>query len=96
MALGNEANGVFVIDILRWLGGEESFAGSIANTEDVRIEHTKQKDLIWFYSTILGVPSLIVGIGLVVVRRSRKSLRSSKPGQGERSANEDKDARRAA
>jgi len=53
-ALGNEANGVFVIDILRWLGGEESFAGSIANTEDVRIEHTKQKDVVWFYSTILG------------------------------------------
>lgn len=93
-ALGNEANGVFLIDILRWLAGEESFAGSIANTEDVRIEHTKQEDVVWFYSTILGVPSLVLGLGLVYVRRSRK--RSSKPKQPAPAAEENKDARRAA
>ena len=93
-ALGNEANGVFLIDILRWLAGEESFAGSIANTEDVRIEHTKQKDVVWFYSTILGVPSLVLAIGLVYVRRLRK--RSSKPARPAPAADENKDARRAA
>ena len=95
-ALGNEANGVFVIDILRWLGGEESFAGSIANTEDVRIEHTKQKDVVWFYSTILGVPSLILGIGLIVVRRSRKPRHAKAPAQKPSSEKEDKGERRAA
>src|SRR5262249_47010850 len=43
--LGHEANVVLLLDALRWLGGEESFSGAITTTEDVRIEHTKQKDL---------------------------------------------------
>jgi len=50
---GNEANVLLFIDAVRWLGGEESFMGAITSTEDVKIEHTKQKDLVLFYSTIL-------------------------------------------
>jgi hypothetical protein len=68
---GNEANVVLFIDAVRWLGGEESFMGAIASTEDVKIEHTKQKDLVWFYGTIFAVPSLVLGLGLLYSRRSR-------------------------
>lgn len=68
---GNEANVVLFIDAIRWLGGEESFMGAIASTEDVKIEHTKQKDLIWFYTTIFAVPALVLGLGLLYSRRSR-------------------------
>ena len=49
------------IDAIRWLGGEESFTGAISTTEDVKIEHTKQKDLVLFYGTIFVVPSLVLG-----------------------------------
>jgi hypothetical protein len=71
VVLGNEANAILLIDAVRWLGGEESFTGAIATAEDVKIEHTKQKDLVLFYSTIFGVPSLVLGLGLLVSRRGR-------------------------
>lgn len=78
-ALANEPNIVLFVDAVRWLGGEESFAGSVGNTEDVRIEHTKQKDLVWFYATIVGVPGLVLAAGLAFVRRSRRSPPKRQP-----------------
>ena len=71
VVLGNEANAILLIDAARWLGGEESFTGAISSAEDVKIEHTKQKDLVLFYSTIFGVPSLVLGLGLLLSRRGR-------------------------
>ncbi|MFO0762489.1 MAG: Gldg family protein [Byssovorax sp.] len=70
-AFANEPNVLFALDVVRWLGGEESFSGSITTTEDVRIEHTKQKDQIWFYATIVGAPGLLLGVGLVATRRRK-------------------------
>ncbi|MBM4363712.1 MAG: hypothetical protein FJ104_13610, partial [Deltaproteobacteria bacterium] len=66
-------NQLLLIDALRWLGGEESFAGEVNSEEDVRIEHTQQKDLVWFYATIIGAPALILGVGLVLGRQGRRS-----------------------
>jgi hypothetical protein len=66
------ANQLLVIDALRWLGGEESFAGEVNTEEDVRIEHTQQKDLVWFYGTIFGAPALVLGLGLAYSRKSRR------------------------
>jgi hypothetical protein len=71
VVLGNEANALLLIDAVRWLGGEESFTGAISTAEDVKIEHTKQKDLVLFYSTIFGVPSIVLGVGLLLSRRGR-------------------------
>jgi hypothetical protein len=71
VVLGNEANAILLIDAARWLGGEESFTGAISSAEDVKIEHTKQKDLVLFYSTIFGFPSLVLGLGLLFGRRGR-------------------------
>ena len=59
-----------LVDAMRWLVGEESFSGQVNNEEDVRIEHTKQQDLAWFYSTIFGVPALVLGVGLFFRRRA--------------------------
>jgi hypothetical protein len=36
----------------------------------VRIEHTKQQDLAWFYSTIFGIPAMVLGVGLFARRRA--------------------------
>lgn len=63
-------NQVLFVDAMRWLVGEESFSGQVNNEEDVRIEHTKQQDLAWFYSTIFGVPALVLGVGLFFRRRA--------------------------
>jgi hypothetical protein len=64
-------NRFLLLDAVRWLGGEESLSGEVSSEEDVRIEHTKGKDVVWFYATILGVPLLVLGLGLVWSRRTR-------------------------
>jgi hypothetical protein len=69
--LGNEPNVLLFLDAIRWLGGEESFAGAVSSSEDVRIEHTKEKDRVLFYATIFVVPFLVLGLGLIYGRRSR-------------------------
>jgi hypothetical protein len=77
-ALQNEGNVLLVADALHWLTGEESLAGARSVAEDVRIEHTKQKDLLWFYGTIFGAPALVLGSGLLYTRRrGRRSSKSS-------------------
>jgi hypothetical protein len=65
-------NQVFFVDALRWLGGEESWSGEQTSEEDVRIEHTKKEDQLWFYSTIFGMPALVLGAGITMVRRARR------------------------
>lgn len=71
-------NAVLARDIVTWLGGEEEFAGVTVSEEDVPIRHTRAEDVVWFYSTILGVPALVLFAGLVAVylrrRRSRRKF----------------------
>jgi len=67
------ANRLLLVDALRWLVGEESYSGEITSEEDVRIQHTKEKDVFWFYSIILGAPVLVLALGLYLVRRSRSN-----------------------
>ena len=67
------ANQVFLLDAVRWLVGEESFAGEINSEEDVRLEHTKEKNVFWFYSTIFGAPAAVLGLGLLLARRNRSA-----------------------
>jgi hypothetical protein len=63
-------NQVLFVDAMRWLVGEESWSGQVNTEEDIRIEHTKQQDLAWFYATIFGAPGLILGAGLLLRRRA--------------------------
>jgi hypothetical protein len=63
-------NQVLFVDAMRWLVGEESYMGQTNSEEDVLIEHTKQQDLAWFYSTIFGVPAVVLAAGLFVRRRT--------------------------
>jgi hypothetical protein len=71
-------NPQFVVDVIRWLGGEEAFSGLVASTEDVRIEHTKQKDKAYFYLTIFGVPALVLAMGWTGLRRRRRAKEGRK------------------
>ena len=63
-------NQILFVDAMRWLVGEESYMGQTNSEEDVLIEHTKQQDLAWFYSTIFGVPAVVLAAGLFVRRRT--------------------------
>jgi hypothetical protein len=65
-------NQVLLVDAVRWLVGEESFAGADTSEEDVHIERTKQQDLSWFYATIFAAPCLVLAAGVFVSRRSRR------------------------
>ena len=67
-----QGNQLMLVDAVRWLGGEESWAGQQTTEEDVTIEHTKKEDQVWFYSTIFGAPALVLGAGLFVSRRARQ------------------------
>lgn len=71
------SNRMLAFDAIRWLVGEESLAGEIESEEDVQIEQTKQLDLAWFYTTIFGLPALVLGVGLTVSGRSRRAGRKS-------------------
>ena len=76
---GNDPNLVFALDTIRWLGGEESFAGAVASAEDVAIEHTKQKDQLWFYGVIFVAPGTVLGVGLFFARASTRTRRRGAP-----------------
>jgi hypothetical protein len=70
VAFSNVSGNTYLFaDAMRWLVGEESFTGQVNSEEDVRIEHTKQQDLAWFYSTIFGIPAAVLGVGLFARRR---------------------------
>jgi hypothetical protein len=69
-------NRLLLMDAIRWLGGEDSFAGEVNDEQDVRIEHSKQGDQVWFYSTIVGVPALVLGAGLAISRRARRTSKA--------------------
>ena len=61
-------------DAVKWLGGEEVFAGDVVTEDDKPIQHTKNQDVVWFTLTIIGVPLLVLTLGLVgTLTRRRRS-----------------------
>jgi hypothetical protein len=69
-------SGPLLDDSIKWLGGEEVFAGDIVTEEDTTIEHTKNEKAAWFILTVFGVPIIVLVLGLMgtsVARRRRKS-----------------------
>jgi hypothetical protein len=73
-------NQILFGEVLRWLGGEESFTGTQSSEEDVPIVHTKSQDQAWFYGSIVAVPALVLGAGLMLTRR-RSGGGPARPGK---------------
>jgi hypothetical protein len=61
----------FIEDATKWLAGESVIAGEIVSEDDVPIQHTRSQDQIWFYVTIVGVPLVVLGVGLLLTLRRR-------------------------
>jgi len=57
-------SGPLLADSIKWLGGEEVFAGEVVSEDDKPIQHTKNEDAVWFTITVIGVPLLVLGLGL--------------------------------
>ena len=68
-------SGPLLDDSVKWLGGEEVFAGEVVSEDDKAIKHTKSQDAVWFTLTIVGAPLLVLTLGLVGTwaRRRRSS-----------------------
>lgn len=56
-------NQQFILDTVRWLVGEEEYAGDVSSEEDVKIEHTREEDTLYFYGTIFAVPLFVLALG---------------------------------
>jgi hypothetical protein len=69
----SQGNQVLLVDGVRWLLGDESISGSVESEEDVKIQHTKGQDWVWFYLTVLAVPLLVFGLGATSIRLRRRS-----------------------
>jgi hypothetical protein len=81
----NPGNGLVFGDIMQWLIGEEQIVGDVSSEEDIRIEHTRDEDKIWFYATSFGAPLPLLGVGMwMAVRRRRltRARRSSDDTEG--------------
>jgi hypothetical protein len=68
-------SGPLLDDTVKWLGGEEVFAGEVVSEDDKTIQHTKGQEAFWFFATIVGVPLLVLSLGLLgtLGRRRNKS-----------------------
>jgi hypothetical protein len=74
IVMGSAGNQQFALDALRWLIGDDDISGDVKNEEDVKIEHTKEQDVLWFYATLGGVPLMVLIAGFIVnAGRNRRS-----------------------
>jgi hypothetical protein len=65
-------NPYLAMDSVLWLLGEEELAGEVSNEEDVPVQHTRQQDVVWFYSAVFLGPAMVLGAGFLVTRRKRR------------------------
>ncbi len=79
-------NPYLAMDSVLWLLGEEELAGEVSNEEDVPVQHSRQQDVVWFYSAVFLGPAMVLGVGFLVTRRRprRRAPPSSHEGGGAR------------
>jgi hypothetical protein len=77
-------SGPLLDDAVKWLGGEEVFAGEVVTEEDVPLKHAGKQETRWFLAMIGGVPALVLAVGLFLTvwlkrRGQRKPPAEAKP-----------------
>ena len=70
--LVNPGNQV-ITDTLRWAIGHKSFMGAVNSEEDVKIQHSKSRDLIIFHGSIFLIPLMVLIFGFFATRQERLS-----------------------
>ncbi len=74
----NPGNALIFSDVMQWLLGQDQIVGETASEEDVKIEHTRDEDKVWFYATSFGAPVPILLIGFIVAYRRYRPKKSKK------------------
>ena len=69
----SKGNVQWLHDAVRWLEDDIVLIGEVADIEDVPVQHTKEGEAIWFWSTTFGIPLLVFGLGLGVSKRRRSA-----------------------
>jgi hypothetical protein len=59
------------LDAFRWLTDRMNTSGAVESEEDVRIQHSKGRELIVFHGSIYLAPILILVLGFIANRRKR-------------------------
>ncbi len=73
----NRANQMALLDGIAWLAGDVAPAAVPKEDEDLRIQHLKGDELLWFYLPVFAVPLMVLIAGFVIVRRAGGGLRRS-------------------
>ena len=55
--------------------GDEAFTGQTSTEADAPVSHTRKQDVIWFYGTIFLGPAVVLAVGVMVTRRTRRKKR---------------------
>lgn len=56
-------NRFLLMDVFQWLMDERRLAATTSSEEDVKVKHTHDEDVWWFYSTVFAVPVFILILG---------------------------------
>jgi hypothetical protein len=72
LGLMNRANGALAQDTVKWLMNDEAIVGESVQEADLPIMHTKDQDKLWFYSTIIAAPLLVLLVGFLYLRWVRR------------------------
>ncbi len=70
----NPGNLLFASDAIKWLTGDNKITGNLTSEEDVKIQHTKKQDLVWFWGSVIAVPFLLIGTGFIATRRRKRRV----------------------
>ncbi len=70
--LRNAANAYYIADTVSWLTADPALAGESESEEDVKIQHTKEDEAMWFYATSALIPALVFVAGAMRVSSRRK------------------------
>ncbi len=69
----SQGNEQLAQDVLRWLVKDEDLAGNTESEEDVKIQHSRDEDVYWFYGTIFFFPLGILGFGFLIITLRRRA-----------------------
>ncbi len=64
-------NQFIALDTIRWLNGRSETAGEVESEEDVKIQHSRGRELFVFHGSIYLIPVIIIGLGFITNRRKR-------------------------
>lgn len=67
-----KANAVFSLDSFKWLTHDEAIVGEIETEEDVKVQHTREEDWIWFLAAVFAVPGMVLLVGVLFIRTRQR------------------------